>query len=508
MSFLFLFLGVKVGHSIGTESVETGPVEISFLFSFSGFRYIHNHVRHHLFETPLLPRRRFSSLSVSWFSEIIKRASFSARGTDIFADEDGNTVIPEKIRRSSTSVDSHGSRRSSVASKSKRLSVPHINSNRNNISSVPPSPPQTSPEKKNGVPKVISRRNTLPNISLNSEPSKTYIEGRADVHEIATVPQVRIDLIQSSMISNSLNTIAEEEHTEELESQMIESEEISTNIPLIHNVDKEENNDVVNNSDECESVFGDIITEESDISSISEDEPETDEEVMTEDESQNKNLPTEAINIVKKSSVSNQAQTDQISEQPSSPKPSSFRSSYFNYLPESIFGYSTGLNKTNNDSNSAPPGFTKRSASHDFSNSNSTSTSNHPNEPFNNHQPLYARRRTETSHILPDTSKSFFSFDLTSKFQAISNSFSEISTALPIRSNTASPCLSDLQNTEDLFAPINWNFSNSDQTDSLRKSWESIEEENDEAIMHNRNVKTSESKRRPSTTFSSLFDGY
>ena len=34
MSFLFLFLGVKVGHSIGTESVETGPVEISFLFSF------------------------------------------------------------------------------------------------------------------------------------------------------------------------------------------------------------------------------------------------------------------------------------------------------------------------------------------------------------------------------------------------------------------------------------------------------------------------------------------
>ena len=37
---------------------------------------------------------------------------------------------------------------------------------------------------------------------------------------------------------------------------------------------------------------GDIITEESDISSISEDEPETEEEVMTEDELQNKNLPT------------------------------------------------------------------------------------------------------------------------------------------------------------------------------------------------------------------------
>ena len=186
-------------------------------------------------------------------SEIIKRASFSARGTDILR---MRTVIQLSLKKfvSSTSVDSHGSRRSSVASKSKRLSVPHINSNRNNISSVPPSPPQTS-LKKNDVPKVISRRNTLPNISLNSEPSKTYIEGRADVHEIATVPQVRIDLIQSSMISNSLNTIAEEEQTEELESQMIESEEISTNIPLIHNVDKEENNDVFNNSDECESVF-------------------------------------------------------------------------------------------------------------------------------------------------------------------------------------------------------------------------------------------------------------
>ena len=79
VSFLALFLSFKVGHSIGIESVEAGPAELSFIFSLPGIRYIINHVRHHLFETPLLPRRRYSSLSISWISEIMKKTSFSSR---------------------------------------------------------------------------------------------------------------------------------------------------------------------------------------------------------------------------------------------------------------------------------------------------------------------------------------------------------------------------------------------------------------------------------------------
>ena len=514
MSFLFLFLSVKVGNSIGTESIENGPVELSFLFSFPGIRYINNHVRHHLFETPLLPRRRFSSLSVSWFSELIKRASFSSRNRDIFSDDDITAAVPEKTRRNSTSVDSHGSRRPSVASKSKRLSVPHINSNRNNVPSVTHSTPQIFSEKNSTAPKVISRRNTLPNIPLISDSSKVYTGTEPEIHEVMKIQHAKVDLMESPTISNSLNTILEEESTEDYESHTVISCDAPTDSLLISKADRE--NDaiaIISDLEDCESIFGDIITDESDICSISDVQKDT-----AEKELQSLNSPSEVISVVRKSSSSSQVQTDQCVEQLPS-KSTSFRSSYFNYLPESIFGYPTGLNKnyspisSTNDSSSAPPGFTKRASSHDFTNSNSSNYSSQSNENFNNHQPLYARRRTESSHIPSDATKTFFPFDLTSKFQAIASRIGEVSTGSPNRTNTSSPCLSDLQNTEDLFAPINWNFSNSDQTDSLRKSWNSIENDDNDSVKsfpgsYERDVKESESKHRQSTTFSSLFDGY
>ena len=225
-------------------------------------------------------------------------------------------------------------------------------------------------------------------------------------------------------------------------------------------------------------------------------------------------INSEPIGFVQKSP--NPLQMNKYLEQ-SSPKPTNFRSSYLNYLPESIFGYSTGLSKnfsptTNiasaSDSSSAPPGFTKRANSQDIKNYSGTSSHN-----FSSHQPLYARRRTETANILTDSAKSFFPFDLTSKFQVITSGFSEASRSSPNRTNTSSPCLSDLQNTEDLFAPINWNFSSSVQDDSLRKSWDSIEDDNNsvqyfQGSSYEGNVKRSESKRRQSISFSSLFDAY
>lgn len=512
MSFLFLFLSVKIGQSIGMESVETGPVEFSFLFSFSGIRYISNHARHHLFETPLLSRRRYSSLSVSWISEIIKRASFSSSSRDIFSEED-STHFLDKSRRNSASSDSHGSRRSSIASKSKRLSVPHITSNRNNIPVTIPQPllHKKDTHKKDTPQKIISRRNTLPNISLTSK--ITVGDKAAEIHKLMVIQQAKIDLLESPSISSNLNTIIEEEPTDDYDSFNVESPDIDTSSPTNHL----KNIDIINDLDECESIFGDIITDESDISFILE-EDEAEQEKKIDDEIEKIEIPSKPISVLQKSSI--QSQVDQSLEQ-SSPKPTSFRSSYFNYLPESIFGYSTGLSKndcstTNIPSksgpDSAPPGFTKRAASHDFNSANITNYPGPSNDNFSSHQPLYARRRTETSHTLSDAAKSFLPLDITSKFQAITGSFSESGTASPNRTNTSSPCLIDLQNTEDLFAPINWNFSGSDQSESLRKSWDSIAEEESvqsfQGSSYKNDAKTSESKRRQSTSFSSLFDAY
>ena len=56
----FLILSWRVYWSVHEASKEE-PVTISFLFSIPGLRYLKNHARYHLFETPLQPRRRFAS---------------------------------------------------------------------------------------------------------------------------------------------------------------------------------------------------------------------------------------------------------------------------------------------------------------------------------------------------------------------------------------------------------------------------------------------------------------
>lgn len=521
MSFMFLFLSVKVGHSVGIESVETGPVEFSFLFSFSGIRYIGNHARHHLFETPLLPRRRYSSLSVSWISEFIKRASFSSRSGDIFSEED-STHIPDKSRRNSASTDSHASRRSSITSKSKRLSVPHITSIRNNNPVSIHSIPQTLPDKNDAPPKVKFRRNTLPNISLTS---KSTIGDKSEAQNLILVQKDNINLLDTRSVSSNLNTIIEEEPTDDYESSNLKPNDIDTNSPTVSSNDHQEDINRMSDLEECESIFGDIITDDSDVNSILEEKEEGEGEVEKEninyDETEAKEIKISSnpINIVQ--NLFNQPPVDKCLEQ-SSPKPTSFRSTYLNYLPESIFGYSIGLSKNYSPTTkhptpinpvSAPPGFTKRSTSHDFNGTNTTDYSGPFNDNFSSHQPLYARRRTETFCTVSDVSKSsLHPIDLKSKFQSISGSFSEASTGSPNRTNTSSPCLIDLQNTEDLFAPINWNFSSSDQSDSLRKSWDSIAEEESvksfPGSSYEDEVKKSDSNRRQSTSFSSLFDAY
>lgn len=493
MSFLFVFLSIKVGQSIGIESTETGPIEISFLFSFSGIRYLHNHVRHHLFETPLLPRRRFSSLSTSWLPEFLKRASFTARNSDIFSEENGLTNFAEKGRRnSSVFTDSHNSRRSSASYKSKRLSVPHIQAPRNvNTGSKQNLQPTAVSNPPN---KTISRRNTLPNLSLSTELSVTN-ENTENIITETTECQVQLVETGENIKTAHLSISNEMRHTESTK----EEAKISIETKLMPIIEEESLDEL----DDNESLFGDIQSDISD--SISEDFETINEkrvEGATIQES------SESVNI-----ASQTPKLSQIGIESSSPKSSSFRSAYFNYLHESIFGYSTNTLRTNTttpvsppiDSFSAPPGFSKRSASHDLTNSTrNDGFSNVISDGFNNHQPLYARRRTETSKMLSAAAKSF----LPSSTSSISTNLGD-SDSLPNRSNTASPCLNDLQNTDDLFAPINWNFSSSEQSEALRRSWNAAEEdERIETVSKTSNDSISSTSRRKSTSFSSLFEGY
>lgn len=497
MSFLFVFLSIKVGKSIGAESIDIGPVKLSFIFSLSGIRYMHNHARHHLFETPLLPRRRYSSLSTSWLTEILKRASFSSRSHDIFSEESGLSLVTEKSRRNSSSLDS--SRRSSTSSKSKRLSVPHIQTpkNSNIIGLKPITQPSTVI---NNSSKTISRRNTLPNLSLSAElignnnsiiTEKNIFDHRATITKKDDIPL----LLEKNV---SLSVIHEEEPTEILDSPQNEKESVFVESKLM-SVIEEENLDELEEND---SLFGDIHSDITDI--VIDENTEVDTE---EDKCEPIQKASESINIVSQTFASSQP-----SPESSSPKPSSFRSAYFNYLPDSIFGYSTSILKSNTvscsppaDTFSAPPGFSKRSASHDLTNSATNEFSNSANEGFNNHQPLYARRRTETSIMLSEAAKSFFPFNMPSFSTNTLKSDSE-----PNRSNTASPCLSDLQNTDDLFAPINWNFSTSEQNEALRRSWDAAEEADKPEIQSKTasGSSTTTAYKRNSTSFSSLFEGY
>lgn len=509
MSFLFVFLSVKVGRSVGVESIEAGPIEISFLLSVSGIRYIYNHVRHHLFETPLLPRRRYSSLSISWFSELLKRASFSSKSKYVFPD-DLPAVVVEKTRRNSTQSE----HRKSFSSKSKRMSVPHVQGSKSHTSTTSNSSnvnsQQNTGKRASSQDKVITRRNTLPNIALSTELPKINTEAQLIPEAVNEIKAAKITVEEAKITSflnlQPLNAIAEEEETAEIieESQSevpkFEATEPTepTAMPEIENENLE--------SDGGDTSFEEIISEYSDIL-LSEEE-----EIFDENETIEHSEDVASVSIsIPQPSV--QPQPVSVLES-SSPKSSSFRSSYFNYLPESIFGYPTGISKNAHlpvspplDSPNAPPGFSKRSVSHDFTNSPLPVVSNEPNGEFNNHQPLYARRRTETSsRIFSDTAKSILPFDWSLRFDPMKRS-TEGDSQLPSRTNTASPCLNDLQNTEDLFAPINWNFTGTSQNEELRRNWDILEDEEDN-IPEQTEVSKPPASRPQSTSFSSLFDGY
>ena len=491
ISFLIVFLSVKVGRSIGLESTETAPIEVSFLFSVSGVRYIYNHARHHLFETPLLPRRRFSSLSISWFSEILKRASFSSRNSGFVFTEDVFTTTTDKNRRNSSHIDPNNSRRASTSSKTKRLSVPHVHTNTNTNKIFTPSISQSIAIQSNSNDKLLSRRNTLPNIALYSEFLKidhdTRILSGPESKAVSTTTHNDFENISTVPSISILNVILEEEVISEVtEAIQAEKYEIEPSKPNLM--------PIVEEDDEHESSFGEFITDSSD--AITEGE-----ELVAQDDEKSKNVYFSAESItIPQPSIQTHSNLESSSPKTST---SSFRSSYFNYLPESIFGYSTGMSKNLPgpispplETHIAPPGFSKRSASHDFTNSPPMSYSKEPSKEFNshNHQPLYARRRTETSS---SATKLFLPFDW--------SSIAEESNA-PSRSNTSSPCLIDLQNTEDLFAPINWNFSGTIQNEELRRNWDSLED--DDTSKRNEIPKKLTSSRRQSTSFSSLFDGY
>lgn len=55
-----LILSWRVFWSVKGASQEE-PVSIAFLLSIPGIRYLNNHIRYHMFDTPLHPRRRFAS---------------------------------------------------------------------------------------------------------------------------------------------------------------------------------------------------------------------------------------------------------------------------------------------------------------------------------------------------------------------------------------------------------------------------------------------------------------
>lgn len=493
-SVIFLFLSFKVHSSIKTESSEIGSIQISFLLSLSGFRYLKNHVRHHLFETPLLPRRRYSSLSSSWLSDIVKRMSFSSKSLDIFAKEEViSPPLPvEKKRRSSTaSTESNSLRRSSSHSKSKRLSVPLNSASPPLTNTITPVIPATQ------APTTKShynlRRNTLPSIPVSKD---NIFENSSDVTPSINITNVLTKQSEQEVIISDQSVLASHEEIQHVPIQSSAIHQTVTNdssVNLLSIAEEDEEEAIEESSNASEFSDESVISGDSSVLlSESDDDKET---VKIHSE------PVPICDI----GVSSIIEQDSIV--PSSPKTSYFRSSYMNYLPESIFGYSTGISKAiqapTDSSVSAPPGFSKRSASHDFTHSNSAASYSNvsPTDSFNNHQPLYARRRTETAKTLSHDAEPFISTDIATKYPSFVKKSSTEET--PIRTNSSSPCLIDLQNTEDLFAPINWNFSNSSQNDdALRRSWDSLDEE------QTTKPTKPESRRQSTSAYSSIFGRY
>ena len=492
VSFLLIFLSFKVFYSIGTASSEKGHVDIAFLFSFSGIRYINNHVRHHLFETPLLSRRRFSSLSVSWFPNFFKRSPLSFRDRDIFATFPAEELCApvEKIRKNNSSSETNNARRYSTSSRLK------TQNNENRHLKIPQSQIPAVETKNN--PSKILRRNTMPNIIMNTVPiQKNELILIKSELEAQPSTQKNTDFYVDHS-RNILNSVKKEC------SFQIEETGISKSKIEKENILKTIIEEKVGEIEECSSNFDGIISENN----------SSDEDNM---------LGTVNNNSSELSSIQ-PAQFNMKSGEDSSAKQASFRSAYFNYLPESIFGYSTGISKGINISSpspspispptenlSVPPGFSKRSTSLDYTNSTINNSSNELTDMFSNHQPLYARRRNENFRA---SSHSTFTPFIISEQNSNSDYQSLTSRAVndlnPNSRNSSSPCLKDLQNTDDLFAPINWNFTDSKQTEVLRRSWDSLEEEeiNNNQKSNLNNEAENFEPRSISTTFSSLFAKY
>lgn len=491
MSFLVVFLTVRVGR---TASSETDPLEISFLFSLAGLRYLNNHVRHHLFETPLLPRRRFSSISTSWFPNFISR-NFAAN-KDLFTEQSARNDTSGQMTRQkrSSSVSDHyhqqTARRASTSlstSKGKRASVSNnSNSNANNSNSN--SNNQHMSENKRVVSTTQSvhvRRNTLPNISLgtvshassaSSSDNDLKLEDVAIFTTTSTSTPFMISETTRETTTNTLQTDTNQDHFRK-----------NINIPNL----------AMPAIDEDEEEFSEEFENES-FSEESEDELF---ETSTKAEDKNEDISTSTSTSTTQSaaiSIPTPTSTSaSVSGVAASPK-SSYKSSYLNYLPESIFGYSTAaITQTKippsivtpkfTENLSPPPGYTKRSASHDYSTPVvvATPATTDITEPFVSHlhQPLYARRRTESYR-----NTSHFSMASGSSLNASAPHFQpdigvDPKVHLPSQAAAAtipksvSPCLNDLNNTADLFAPINWNFTNSEQTEASRRSWSAIEAE-------------------------------
>lgn len=439
VGILFVFLSLRVGKSITMESSSLSePVKLTFLLSFAGLKYIYNHVRHHLFQTPLLPRRRFSSLSSSnsWI-ESLRAGSMSA----------------ESMVKDYPPLDHFDGRRHSVANTS--------------ITSATKRRPSIK-QRHSSVAKSI---NTIALVLKEEDEQQVEKPVKIQKEVVESRPQTRSQTrrntmphIESKLVEPVMPVVVKVE-------EVITPPTITTATPTIHNVYSiAEEDSTEEHSDQLEMSLADLAEEKE------------------------QELKHEEVNIVPLIKVPEVI----VKEKPSEPiqiatptatpsSSSSFKSTYFNYLPESIFGYSKNsifskspITSSNTPAVMAkspdePPGFTKR---HSLSSATTE------------HQPLYARRPTATafesrltSLLFSTTSNSSISNTASSKPRS-NSSVSTLNASAPQfipsaevidRSGTASPHLEDLQNTHDLFAPINWNFDRSSvdasSEDSVRQVW-------------------------------------
>lgn len=99
--WLFLMLAWQVYWSVH-EASKSEPVTLAFLFSIPGLRYLNNHIRYHLFETPLQPRRRFASFVGA--SAYGSNDKWSLDDLDEFSDHHSSVESNRPRRRRDSSV--------------------------------------------------------------------------------------------------------------------------------------------------------------------------------------------------------------------------------------------------------------------------------------------------------------------------------------------------------------------------------------------------------------------